>query len=272
MVNREGFAAQWSLRDFSTVDRSTSGHGTIDRSALGVRCDHGAARLDVALHCRLQSAPAGSPARARLSLRRLNFSVRSRRCWTVPIASIQSATMDELAKRTVSYYCDDDISIHCLCGPNPMRPLRVKLTNKLVEGYKLDQKMKMHRPRSLTYEELNMFHADGASSVARLSRLLSGPCADIAALGSQSQVSFDLFASLLASSSRWEVISGCAGTRCMPTVSMAPRQPWNLCDCFWSFVPPDHGTSSPAGGMILSRRQWTGSGCLNMIVTAVLPA
>ena len=76
--------------------------------------------------------------------------------------------MEELAKKTVSYYCDDDISIHCLCGPNPMRPLRVKLTNKLVESYGLDKKMKMHRPRALSYEELNFFHADGADPTLRL--------------------------------------------------------------------------------------------------------
>ena len=51
-----------------------------------------------------------------------------------------------------------------------MRPLRVKLTNKLVESYKLDQKMKVHRPRPLSYEELNMFHADGALLPLRLPR------------------------------------------------------------------------------------------------------
>jgi acetoin utilization deacetylase AcuC-like enzyme len=71
--------------------------------------------------------------------------------------------ISELSKKTVSYFSDEDISIHCLCGPNPMRPLRVKLTNKLVEGYQLDRKMIMHRPRQLSFEELNMFHADGAS-------------------------------------------------------------------------------------------------------------
>lgn len=72
------------------------------------------------------------------------------------------SALSELTKKTVSYFSDEDISIHCLCGPNPMRPLRVKLTNKLVEGYGLDKKMKMHRPRQLSYEELNNFHADGA--------------------------------------------------------------------------------------------------------------
>ena len=75
--------------------------------------------------------------------------------------------MEELAKKTVSYFSDDDISIHCLCG-QPMRPLRVKLTNKLVEAYGLDRKMKMHRPRELTYEELNTFHADGAPHHCRV--------------------------------------------------------------------------------------------------------
>ena len=71
--------------------------------------------------------------------------------------------LDELSKKTVSYFSDEDITIHCLCGPNPMRPLRVKLTNELVESYGLDRKMKVHRPRQLSYEELNMFHADGTA-------------------------------------------------------------------------------------------------------------
>lgn len=70
--------------------------------------------------------------------------------------------ISELSKKTVSYFSDEDISGHCLFGSNPMRPLRVKLTNQLVEGYGLDRKMIMHRPRQLSYEELNMFHADGA--------------------------------------------------------------------------------------------------------------
>ena len=96
------------------------------------------------------------------------------------------SAISELSKKTVSYFSDEDISIHCLCGPNPMRPLRVKLTNKLVEGYGLDRKMKMHRPRQLSYEELNNFHADGARrcaaadpGVCRLAAavLFARPCA-----------------------------------------------------------------------------------------------
>lgn len=70
--------------------------------------------------------------------------------------------MDQLAKKTVSYFYDEEYADHSLGGSNPMRPHRVRLTNRLLEGYNLTQRMRVHRPRALDYEHLNYFHADGA--------------------------------------------------------------------------------------------------------------
>lgn len=44
-----------------------------------------------------------------------------------------------------------------------MRPHRARMTTSLVKGYALDEKMQLIRPRMRTFEELNEFHADGAS-------------------------------------------------------------------------------------------------------------
>lgn len=69
--------------------------------------------------------------------------------------------MEQLAKKTVSYFYDEEYANHSLGGSNPMRPHRVRLTNRLLEGYNLTQRMRVHRPRALDYEHLNYFHADG---------------------------------------------------------------------------------------------------------------
>ncbi len=39
-----------------------------------------------------------------------------------------------------------------------MRPQRMELTNQLVLGYGLQDKMSMHAPRKATVEELEAFH------------------------------------------------------------------------------------------------------------------
>ena len=70
--------------------------------------------------------------------------------------------MDQLAKKTVSYFYDEEYANHSLGGCNPMRPHRVRLTNRLLEGYNMTGKMQVHRPRALDYDGLNYFHADGA--------------------------------------------------------------------------------------------------------------
>jgi acetoin utilization deacetylase AcuC-like enzyme len=72
--------------------------------------------------------------------------------------------MDQLAKKTVSYFYDEEYANHSLGGCNPMRPHRVRLTNRLLEGYNMTKRMQVHRPRALDYDGLNYFHADGAVS------------------------------------------------------------------------------------------------------------
>lgn len=83
--------------------------------------------------------------------------------------------MDQLAQKTVSYFYDEEYANHSLGGCNPMRPHRVRLTNRLLEGYNMTGKMQVHRPRALDYDGLNYFHADGAllppSGTGSLSRL-----------------------------------------------------------------------------------------------------
>lgn len=69
--------------------------------------------------------------------------------------------MEQLAQKTVSYFYDEEYANHSLGGCNPMRPHRVRLTNRLLEGYNMTNKMQVHRPRALDYEGLNYFHADG---------------------------------------------------------------------------------------------------------------
>jgi acetoin utilization deacetylase AcuC-like enzyme len=46
-------------------------------------------------------------------------------------------------------------------GGNPMRPHRVRLTTKLVEGYGLHDKMRILRPHWESREGIMQFHADG---------------------------------------------------------------------------------------------------------------
>lgn len=75
---------------------------------------------------------------------------------------LDTERMDQLARKTVSYFYDEEYANHSLGGSNPMRPHRVRLTNRLLEGYNLTQRMRVHRPRALDYEHLNYFHADGA--------------------------------------------------------------------------------------------------------------
>lgn len=75
--------------------------------------------------------------------------------------------MDELKKKTVAYFYDEEYGNHSLGGFNPMRPHRVRLTNNLLNAYGVADKMIIHRPRELSYEELNTFHADGANNPAQ---------------------------------------------------------------------------------------------------------
>jgi len=72
------------------------------------------------------------------------------------------APLDDLRRKTCAFFHDDDYTLFSLGGGNPMRPHRVRLTNHLVDAYGLKQGMVVHRPRALTTEELNTFHADGA--------------------------------------------------------------------------------------------------------------
>lgn len=73
-----------------------------------------------------------------------------------------ASALEALASKSVSYFYDEVIGDHNLGAVNPMRPHRVRLTTKLLEGYRLTAKMRVHRPRELSYDELNTFHCDGA--------------------------------------------------------------------------------------------------------------
>ncbi|WRT65432.1 uncharacterized protein IL334_002375 [Kwoniella shivajii] len=58
----------------------------------------------------------------------------------------------------VAYYHPKEVGNYHYGERHPMRPHRMELTNQLVLGYKLHEKMSMHSPRKATEQELLEFH------------------------------------------------------------------------------------------------------------------
>jgi histone deacetylase HOS2 len=73
--------------------------------------------------------------------------------WLVPIAKIQPHSAPKVA-----YYHPQGVGNYHYGERHPMRPQRLELTNQLVLGYGLQDKMTMHAPRKATDEELLGFH------------------------------------------------------------------------------------------------------------------
>ena len=57
-----------------------------------------------------------------------------------------------------------------------MRPHRVRLTHSLVKNYGLNKRLLVHRPQPRNDDELEMFHADGASRTGCEVLLTFRPC------------------------------------------------------------------------------------------------
>ena len=68
-----------------------------------------------------------------------------------------------LKNKTVAYFYDQEIGNFSYGSTNPMRPHRVRLTHSLVDSYGLGSKMLVNRPQVSTAEDLERFHADGAT-------------------------------------------------------------------------------------------------------------
>ncbi|GAA5888048.1 hypothetical protein JCM16303_000192 [Sporobolomyces ruberrimus] len=69
----------------------------------------------------------------------------------------------------VSYYFPKGVGEYHFGERHPMKPHRLTLTNHLVIGYGLHQKMDMYAPRAATQEELSMFHdADYVDFLSRV--------------------------------------------------------------------------------------------------------
>ncbi|KIY93615.1 histone deacetylase 1/2 [Monoraphidium neglectum] len=69
--------------------------------------------------------------------------------------------------KVVSYFHDDESGIFMYNPAHPWRPHRSTLVHSLVQGYELEDKMVVHRPRARSFEELTMFHADDYISFIR---------------------------------------------------------------------------------------------------------
>ncbi|WWC59959.1 uncharacterized protein I303_102522 [Kwoniella dejecticola CBS 10117] len=62
------------------------------------------------------------------------------------------------SKTRVAYYHPKDVGNYHYGERHPMRPHRMELTNQLVLGYNLHERMSMHSPRKATETELLEFH------------------------------------------------------------------------------------------------------------------
>ncbi|BFZ64749.1 histone deacetylase [Saitoella coloradoensis] len=62
-------------------------------------------------------------------------------------------------KLKVTYHHDESVGNYHFGERHPMKPHRLTLTNHLVLGYGLHNKMSIYKPRKATYEELQNFHA-----------------------------------------------------------------------------------------------------------------
>lgn len=63
-------------------------------------------------------------------------------------------------KPHVSYHFNEDVSQFHYGARHPMKPFRLMLTDHLVLGYGLHEKMDLYKPRRATKDEMLSFHAD----------------------------------------------------------------------------------------------------------------
>lgn len=63
-------------------------------------------------------------------------------------------------KPRVSYHFNEEVSRFHFGVRHPMKPFRLMLTDHLVLGYKLHERMDLYRPRRATKEEMMAFHAE----------------------------------------------------------------------------------------------------------------
>jgi histone deacetylase 3/histone deacetylase HOS2 len=62
------------------------------------------------------------------------------------------------SREKISYYFPKGVGEYHYGMLHPMKPARLTLTNRLVLGYGLHEKMECYTPRSATREELEEFH------------------------------------------------------------------------------------------------------------------
>jgi len=62
------------------------------------------------------------------------------------------------SNQRVAFYHPKGVGNYHYGERHPMRPQRLELTNQLVLGYGLHDRMTMHSPRRATEEELTEFH------------------------------------------------------------------------------------------------------------------
>src|SRR5258708_5103208 len=60
----------------------------------------------------------------------------------------------------VSYHFNEDVSKFHFGARHPMKPFRLMLTDHLVLGYNLHEKMDLYKPRRATKDEILAFHAE----------------------------------------------------------------------------------------------------------------
>ncbi|GFZ42858.1 histone deacetylase [Saitozyma sp. JCM 24511] len=77
---------------------------------------------------------------------------------TVGIPQQEDGIVQSHSAPRVAYYHPKDVGNYHYGERHPMRPHRMELTNQLVLGYGLHEKMSMHAPRKATEEELRQFH------------------------------------------------------------------------------------------------------------------
>lgn len=60
----------------------------------------------------------------------------------------------------MSYHLDPDVGNYHFGENHPMKPHRVALTNHLILGYNLQEKLAIYAPRKATFEEISQFHSN----------------------------------------------------------------------------------------------------------------
>ncbi|ORY25264.1 putative histone deacetylase 3 [Naematelia encephala] len=76
----------------------------------------------------------------------------------IHIPQQEDARVQEHSKRRVAYYHPKRVGDYHYGERHPMRPHRLELTNQLVLGYGLHERMSVHSPRAATEDELREFH------------------------------------------------------------------------------------------------------------------